>query len=527
MSAAAASAQDGGQANGRASTGAWLAVAAGTVGALMATLDISIVNASLPTIQGEIGASGSEGTWISTAYLVAEIVMIALSGWFERMLGLRTFLLIVTSAFTGFSVLCGLSSNLGQMIIGRVGQGFTGGAMIPTALTIVATRLPPAQRPIGIALFGLTAVLGPVLGPLIGGWLTENVSWHYAFFVNLPICVCLLSLIIIGLPGEPARPGMLASADWFGIAGLALGLGCLTTMLEEGQRERWFESNLINTLAVVSAFGFILVALGQWRAREPVIQLKILFQRSFGSVFIMSLVLGGGLYGLLYLIPQFLSAVPGYNSEQSGYVVLLSGLPTLALMPFFPLLVKRVDVRLAIAFGLACYGASCFMDMGLTPDADGGGFVWPQLLRGVGQFFSMLFLNQAATSSVAQQFAGDASGLFNAARNLGGSFGLAIVSTMQDRRTTLHVDRIGEGLTANSPLGQSYLHSLGQSLGGGDPLAGPQRALALFSQQVELQATVMAYSDLFIIFGAVLLAAIPLVLFLKPLPKGGDSTSAG
>jgi len=511
----------------RADFGAWMAVAAGTIGALMATLDISIVNASLPTIQGEIGASGSEGTWISTAYLVAEIIIIALSGWFERMLGLRRFLLIVTSGFVISSINCGISTSLGQMIIGRVGQGFTGGAMIPTALTIVSTRLPPGQRPVGVALFGLTAVLGPVLGPLIGGWLTENVTWHYAFFINVPIGIALLAMLALGLPPSKGRMDLLTHADWFGIVGLTLGLGCLTTLLEEGQRERWFESTIILTLMAISIVGFILVAIGQLTAREPVIRLAILRDRSFASVFVMSLVVGGGLFGILYLIPQFLAQVPGYNAEQAGYVVLLSGIPTLALMPLFPILVRVLDIRLAIGFGLACYGLSCFLDSGLTADSAGREFVVPQLLRGFGQYFSLLFLNQAATSSVAEKFAEDASGLFNAARNLGGSFALALVSTLQDRRTTLHADRIGESLTANSPQGQNYVQALGSGVSGGDPTAAMTRGLQLFVQQVTQQATVMTYADLFWLFGVILCASIPLVLLLRPLPKDANVAVAG
>uniref|UniRef100_UPI0035BBA551 MFS transporter n=1 Tax=Sphingomonas sp. TaxID=28214 RepID=UPI0035BBA551 len=204
----------------RADLGAWLAVAAGTLGALMATLDISIVNSALPVIQGEIGASGTEGTWIATAYLVAEIVIIPMAAWLERMLGLRTFLLIAAGLFTAFSVLCGFSTTLPMMIVGRVGQGFTGGAMIPTAQTIIAQRLPPRQQPIGIAAFGVTAILGPVLGPLVGGWLTETISWHYAFFLNVPICAALVTLLLVGLPHEKAKLHLFREADWFGIAGL-------------------------------------------------------------------------------------------------------------------------------------------------------------------------------------------------------------------------------------------------------------------------------------------------------------------
>jgi DHA2 family multidrug resistance protein len=440
MSTASASAGGGakpgkaGDAKGRtdrADSAPWLAVAAGTIGSFMALLDVSIVNASLPTIQGEIGATGTEGTWISTAYLVSEIVMIALAGWFQRMLGLRRFLLIVTTLFIGFSILCGFSDSLAVMVIGRVGQGFTGGAMIPTAMTIVSTRLPPRQQPVGVALFGITAVLGPVIGPLLGGWLTENISWHYAFFINLPVSLLLIALLVIGLPSSRGRPEMLAHADWLGIAGLAIGLGCLTVVLEEGQRERWFESTLIIQLSVASAAGFVMLAWGQFTASEPVVYLRILRNRNFAMVFVISLVVGGALYGLLYLIPQFLATIAGYNSLQAGYVVLISGIPAVLMMPLFPLLARTVDIRLLIALGLLCFAASCFMNTyTLTADSVGQDFVLPQVLRGFGQYFSMLFLNQAATSAVGPEYAEDAAGLFNGARNLGGSFGLAVVSTL-------------------------------------------------------------------------------------------------
>lgn len=205
-----------GGAPAKADAAAWLAVFAGSLGALMATLDISIVNSALPTIQGEIGASGTEGTWIATSYLVAEIIIIPLSAWLERVLGLRTLLLLAAVLFTAFSMLCGISTNLTMMIIGRAGQGITGGALIPTAMTIIATRLPPHQQPIGTAMFGVTAILGPVLGPLIGGWLTESISWHYAFFLNLPVGVLLVTLLLIGLPHQKAHLADLLRADWLG-----------------------------------------------------------------------------------------------------------------------------------------------------------------------------------------------------------------------------------------------------------------------------------------------------------------------
>lgn len=495
----------------RADFAAWLAVAAGTLGALMATLDISIVNSALPTIQGEIGASGTEGTWVATSYLVAEIVIIPMAAWFERLLGLRTFLLLAAFFFTAFSIVCGLADNLTMMIVGRVGQGFTGGAMIPTAQTIIATRLPRAQQPVGIAMFGVTAIMGPVIGPLIGGWLTENISWHYAFFINLPICIILIALLLVGLPHQRTHLDKLGEADWFGVAGLALGLGGLTVLLEEGQREQWFASELIWWMAGVSAIGFALLITGQLTAKRPVIKLSLLFERQFGSVALMAMVLGIVLYGTAYVIPQFLAAIAGYNALQSGKIVLISGIPSLFMMAMVPILIRTIDIRIAVATGLAIMGASSLLDAHLNMFSVGGDFVASQLLRGVGQILGMLFLSQAAIQSVPPENAGDATGLFNSVRNLGGSLALAGIAIIQDQRVWFHERRLEETLNANSLLVQDRIESLG----------GGTRALRMLSGQIDIQALVMTYNDIFWIMGLGTLAVMPFVLFLRPLPKSG------
>lgn len=497
----------------RADVSAWVAVAAGTLGALMATLDISIVNSALPVIQGEIGASGTEGTWVATAYLVAEIVVIPMAAWLQRLLGLRTFLLTAAGLFTLFSVVCGTATTLTMMIIGRVGQGFTGGAMIPTAQTIIAQRLPPRQQPIGIALFGVTAILGPVVGPLVGGWLTENISWHYAFFINVPICAVLVTMLLVGLKHEKPDMTELGNADWLGIAGLTLGLGGLTVFLEDGQREQWFDSGLIRLMALISLVGFVLLFIGQRTATRPIIKLSLLLDRQFGSVALMGLVLGMVLYGTSYVIPQFLAALADYNALQSGKVVLLSGLPSLVMMAIVPFLLRSVDIRLAVGAGLLIMAGSAFLDSGLTTETSGGDFTVSQLMRGVGQILGMLFLSQAVVRSVPAADAGDASGLFNAVRNLGGSFALAGISILQEQRLWLHSRRMEETLNANSPMVQDYVGGLSQSLG------STPAAIGMIAQQVQAQALVMAYNDIFWIMAVGTLIVLPLVLFLRPLPK--------
>ena len=495
----------------KADLAAWLAVAAGTLGALMATLDISIVNSSLPTIQGEIGASGTEGTWIATSYLVSEIVIIPLAGWLERVFGLKTFLLVAAILFTIFSVICGISTSLGMMIVGRVGQGFTGGAMIPTAQTIIATRLPRAQQPIGTSLFGATAILGPVVGPVIGGWLTENVSWHYAFFLNVPICAALVVLLIVGLPSRAMRLDLLAEADYFGIAGLALGLGGLTVVLEEGEREQWFSSNLILQLTGVTILGFILLFVGQAVARRPVIRLKLLLDRQFGSVAIMGTVIGMAIYGTSYVIPQFLSTISGYNSLQAGQIVALSGIPSMMMMPFVPLLIRYVDIRLAVGLGMCALALSAYLETDLTSLSSGSSFIGSQLLRGLGTILAFLFLNQAAVQSVPRENAADASGLFNAARNIGGSLALAGIAVIQDQRMWLHGRRIEETLGANDPGVQGYVSGQAAALG------GMSNALRSLDGTIQLQALTMTYIDLFMILAVGIALVTPLVLFLRPL----------
>ncbi|NMW31267.1 DHA2 family efflux MFS transporter permease subunit [Altererythrobacter sp. RZ02] len=503
----------------RASLQDWLAVFAGTIGAMMATLDISIVNASLPTIQGEVGASSAEATWVATSFLVAEVIIIPLSAWLTRLVGLRNLLLTAASFFTLFSVICGLSADLTTLIIGRTGQGLAGGLLIPTAFTIIATRLPPSQQAIGTAAFGATAILGPIMGPILGGWLTETWSWHYAFYINVPICALLLTLIATAFPSDKKGDAQLADADWFGIAGLVIGLGCMTVVLEEGHRELWFESKFIVGLTILSVVGFVSLAIGQRYANQPVLKLSLIRDRAFGSVFLISLVFGVVLYSVIYLIPQFLALITGYNALQAGQVLVLSGIPMLLLMPFIPWLFRTVDVRIAVVVGLSMLCLSALLDTELTADTVGGAFTASQILRGLAQALLFLYLNQAAISAVSELDAPDAASLFNVSRNLGGSIGLAAMATLQEQRIGFHQLRISEAISANNPVTQEWLARMSKQfdLGTGE---GLERAYAVLHAQISEQAFVMAYNDLFLALGFVVALTIPLALILRPLRQG-------
>lgn len=496
----------------------WFAVFAGALGALLATLDTSIVNSALPTIQGEIGASGTEGTWITTGYLVSEVVIIPLTAWLTRVLGLRTLLLICCISFSVFSMACGLSGSLLMMIIGRVGQGFVGGALIPTAQTIIRTRLPERQLPLGMSIFGLIVLVGPLVGPVIGGWLTENISWRWCFFLNLPVTGALVTLLFLGLSHTKPKLQLFINADWLGIVGLTLFLSTLTIVLEEGQRERWFESTLICWLAVASVTGFIALMIAQATAPDPVVKLRLLRNMSYASVIIIVVAIGAGLYGITYILPQFLSGVTGYNAEQSGRVLILSGIPAFMLMPILPRLLGRVDLRFLVVIGLLCFGGASLLNTHLTPLDDGSAFVMSQLLTGCGMMLSMMPLNQASVGAVGREQAADAAGLYNMARNLGGSLGLATLGIFIDRRVELHADAIRETVNANSPLVQERVAGMATSFlqTGVDQAYAQQQALTQLAAQIHTQALVLTYSDCFWLSGVSLLSCLPLVLLLRP-----------
>jgi DHA2 family multidrug resistance protein len=501
-------------------------MAAATIAAFMSFLDITVTNASLPQIQGSIGASGTEGTWVGTAYLAAEVVMIPLTAWFGRLLGLRLYLTSAVILFTVFSVVCGFSGNLTQIIIGRVGQGFAGGALIPAGLTIAATYLTPAQKAAGLSVYATVTVLAPVLGPPLGGWLTENLSWHWIFFINIPLGAMLITMTMLGLDKEPIRREELARADWIGITGLAAALASLTIVLEEGQRQNWFESNEIIYLTLLALAGFALILWSQIRTDHPVLKLRLLRSRSFAATIICAVTMGGAPFAVVYLIPTFLGAIAGYNAQQTGIVSVYSGITSFLFMPLFAFMLTRVDIRWMVGSGILLYAIATLMDVTITAESVGLSFLVPQLIRGGAQMMATLPLSQAATANMPPEDIADGAALFTVARNLGGSTSLALIGVLIDRRVHFHTQQLGEAITANSLIGQQRISDFAGGLirEGADAGYAHMQALRMIGGEMQRQALVMAYADAFWIIGIGMIISLPAVFFIRQkLGAGGPA----
>jgi MFS transporter, DHA2 family, multidrug resistance protein len=497
----------------------WIAVVGGVLGAFMAVLDIQITNSSLADIQGALGASLDEGSWISTGYLIAEIIVIPMTGWLAQVFGLRRYLLANCVLFLVFSILCGTATSLEQMILYRVGQGFTGGVLIPLAFTITLIKLPPAKRAIGASLFGFSATFAPAIGPTIGGWLTENYSWHWIFYINLFPGAVLIAMIWYGLDATPAQLGRLKRGDWLGIACMAVGLGCLEYVLEEGQRKDWFGNPIIRNCAVLAGIFLAAFLVVEFTRREPFIDLRLLGRRSLGAATAMNLATGLALYGSVYIMPLYLTQVQGYNALQIGEVLMWMGLPQLFLFPFVPTIVKYVDSRLVCAFGMLLFAVSCFMNSAMSHDTAIEQLKWSQLVRALGQPLLMSPLAQMATIGIAPAQAGSASALFNMMRNLGGSVGIATLSTLVEHREHYHFSVIAERLTHNGTRVADRLADLGRYLTPHGENASAM-ALAELARTVRREALVMAYADCFFLIGVALIIAMAGTFFLTRAKPG-------
>jgi DHA2 family multidrug resistance protein len=502
----------------------WMAVGGSIIGAFIAVLNIQITNASLPNIQGAIGTGLDEGGWISTAYLVAEIVVIPLTAFLTPVFSLRRYLLGNTIMFLVMSVSCAFAQNLGQMIVLRALQGFFGGVLIPMAFTITLTMLPKSKQPIGLAMFAVSATFAPAIGPTIGGYLTENYGWQYIFYVNLIPGAIMLAALWPSLRPAPMQLSLLRHGDWPGIATLAIGLAALQTVLEEGNKDDWFGSPFIVRLSIVAAISLALFLWIELTSSNPLLNLRLLLRRNFGLGSLAAVILGMALYGSVYLLPVYLSQTQGYNSEQVGEVLAWTGLPQLVLIPFVPFLMRHIDVRFLVAFGFGLFALSCFLNLEISPDYAGDQLFIPNLVRALGQSVVLAPLSSLATGGIERENAGSASAMFNMMRNLGGSIGIAVLETFVTKREqfhssvmTAHVSLLDEATRQRIASLQAHFLASGTS----DPATAWHDAVVQIGRTIRAQSYLMAYSDAFYLLGAALLLAMVTALAMRKASSAG------
>jgi DHA2 family multidrug resistance protein len=497
------------------------------MGAFMAVLDIQITNASLKDIQGTLSASVDEISWVSTAYLVAEIVTIPLTGWLSRVFSTRRYLIVNSALFIGFSVLSGMARTLTMMIVWRALQGFTGGVLIPMSFSVILNRLPKSKQPVGLALFSLTATFAPSVGPLIGGWLTDNYGWPSIFYINIIPGAILIAAIWFALDQDSMHLGELAGGDWWGVATMAVGLGAMQIVLEEGNRKDWFGSPFILRLtivAVVFLFTFLVI---EFVRKEPLVNLRLFGRRNFGLGSIVNTVLGMGLYGCTYILPVYLGQIQGYDAYQIGKTVMWMGLPQLAIIPLVPRLMKRVDSRVLIAFGVVMFGASCLMVTHMSALTGYDQFRWPQIVRAIGQPFIMIPLSALATAGIAAgKESGSASALFNMMRNIGGSIAIATLATMMTNREHFHSARIGESVSlfdvrTQQRLAEATAHFASR---GADLWTAGWQSIYSLDRIIRRESFVMAFNDCFYLIGMALLVSGLVIPFFRRAKTTGSGS---
>ena len=498
----------------------WIALYCAMLGAFMAMLDIQITNASLKEIQGALSATLEEGSWISTSYLVAEIIMIPLTGWLISLLGLRRLALWVTGGFLFSSLLCSMAWSLDSMIVFRAMQGFTGGALIPMAFTLAVLKVPPHMRAKTMAMFALTATFAPAIGPTLGGWLTENWGWEYIFYINLPVGLIMLAGLMYSIDKEPPTWSLLKQTDYGGIVCMAIGLGCMQVFLEEGYRKGWLESDYIVTLGVIAFISLGTFIILQFSREHPLINLRILGDRNFGLGGVVSFMTGVGIYGTVFLVPVYLSAIHNYNPIEIGSVMMWTGLPQLLVIPLIPFLVKHMVPRVMCAMGLALIAVSCVANAYLSPDFAGEQLTHTLIIRSIGQPFVMVTSSLIAMAYLMPKDASSASGLYNLLRNLGGAIGIALITTLLDNRSKTYFDYLREAIVPSNPEVAERLTLLTNQLG------SETAALGKLSEIVHRQAQIMAYNDAFLAVGIALAIAMTAVLLTRPLPANATAAPA-
>ncbi len=508
----------------------WIITLAASFGAILEVIDTSITNVALPDIQGNLGATLSEAGWVSTAYACANVVIIPLSAWLGDRFGRKNYFVFSLVGFTASSVLCGLAPNLGFLIAARVLQGIAGGGLLAKAQSVVFESFAPAERGAAQAIFGLGVIAGPALGPVLGGWLTDQMGWRWIFFINVPFGIFAVLMCMTFFPAdEPEKLDRTGRVDWTGIALLAVGLASFQTMLEEGQQDDWFGSRFITLMAFLAAAGIGLFIWWELRVEKPAVDLRVLRHRSMIGGSLYSAILGMGIYGIMFAIPVFVQEYLHYTPTQSGVLQVPGAIASAVTMILYGKYLSRFDPRMMVGIGALMTTATGVLLMGLNPDTGVQTIFWPLILRAVGSVMMFMPLSLATLGPLPKREIAAGSGMYSLTRQMGSSIGIALITTMVTRRMAQHRVTLVSHVTAYRQPVLDRLHLMTAGFGGNtDPAAAQHSALGVIDRIVNGQAALIAYSDIFSYVAVAFVASLPLLLLLggRPARQAAEAAAA-
>ena len=506
----------------------WVIALTVTLATFMEVLDTSIANVSLPHIAGNLSVGEDQSTWVLTSYLVSNAIVLPLSGWFSGLLGRKRFYMLCVALFTASSFLCGFAPSLGVLVLCRILQGAGGGGLQPSEQAILNDTFPLEKRGMAFAVYGIAVVVAPTIGPWLGGWITDNFSWRWVFYINVPVGIVslLLTSFLVSDPPYMKKANLRAGfrIDYIGIGLISLGLGSMQIILDKGQRDDWFASNFIVAFFAMMLVGIVAGIVWEWREKEPVVDLKMLKDRNFAIATLAMFFLGFVLYASTVLIPQLLQQLMGYTAQLAGMALSPGGAVIMCMMPIVGILVSKMDTRILIAFGCVVSSLSLFVMAGWDLGLDFRHAVEARMLQGFGLAFLFIPINVAAFAFVPKEKTNMGTGIINLARNIGASVGIAFVTTMLDRRAQFHIARLTERANALSGAYHNALHGIESMLVsmGSTAAHASAQAQAMVYGTIERQAAMLAFLDDFKMLGIVFFAVIPILLLLKkPKMRGG------
>jgi len=484
---------------------------------LMVIIDTAVVNVSLNHIRGSLSAGIDEATWSITSYLAANAVIIPMTGWLSRFFGRKRLLIVSVACFTISSFLCGSAWSIQSLVVFRILQGLSGGSLQPISQSILLETFPPRQHGMAMALFGIGIMFGPIIGPVLGGWITDNLSWHWIFFINIPIGVVsiIMSLLFIHDPHYMQRTRM--RIDYWGLILLALGVGGLQMILDRGQRLDWFASQEILTMTIMAIASLAALVIVESFAKEPIVDLRIFKDYSFGFGNLALFFFMVNLFGGLILLPIYLQTLMGYNATLSGFALAPGGLANLMIMPIVGRLVTRFHPKTLIIPGIAVLAYSTYLMSRFTLGVDFTTVMWPRVVMGVGMGLIFIPLTTLTLSGLKKEELPNATSIYNLVRNLGGSFGVAITATVLNRRTQFHQARLTESLTPFDPgfALQSRQGTDALAWGGMDPSLAGQGGLGAIYSRLLHQASMLGFNDVFFLLTIMIVLLLPLILLMR------------